>query len=399
VSRAIATATILVAGGGTGGHVFPGLAVADAARALAEDVSVTFVGTARGLEARVIPARGYPLELLSVEPMKGGGVARAARGAVVATAATVRALAIVRRLRPAAVLSVGGYAAGPISLAAAALGVPLAILEPNATMGLANAMLAPLARRAYVAWPSSTRFVRASALRVVGVPLRAGFAPSPYVPVPGRMRVLVLGGSQGAQALNERMPEAIAAAQAELGAAVKIEVLHQAGRDRDEPVRQAYARERLARAATVSAFVEDVAAEIARADVVVARAGAGAVAEIAAVGRAAILVPFPFAADDHQAKNAEALASAGGAIAIRQEAADAFRLGREIALLAADAKRRMHMADAARSAGKPDAARVVAEDLLSLCTAGRPAGQRRAPARSSPPSSSTPSLSTVCEVP
>lgn len=366
MSRAGAKPSFVIAGGGTGGHVFPGLAVADALRRLA-DVDVTFVGTARGLEARVVPSRGYPLELLTVEPMKGGGVARAVRGAFVASAATARALAIVRRARPRAVLSVGGYAAGPVSLAAAALGVPLAILEPNAKMGLTSALLAPFARRAYVAWPEAARFVRASALRVVGVPLRDGFVPAPYA-AHRPLRVLVLGGSQGAKALNDRMPEAMARVARELreiGDGAEVDVLHQTGRDRDAAVRAAYAEEGVARA-TVVPFVDDVAAEIARADVVVARSGAGAVAEISAVGRPAILVPFPFAADDHQAKNAEALASAGGAIAVRQEAADAFRLARELVLLLRDDARRARMAEASRLAGKPNAAHAVAEDLLHL---------------------------------
>lgn len=366
MSRAGAKPSFVIAGGGTGGHVFPGLAVADALRRLA-DVDVTFVGTARGLEARVVPSRGYPLELLTVEPMKGGGVARAVRGAFVASAATARALAIVRRARPRAVLSVGGYAAGPVSLAAAALGVPLAILEPNAKMGLTSTLLAPFARRAYVAWPEAARFVRASALRVVGVPLRDGFVPAPYA-AHRPLRVLVLGGSQGAKALNDRMPEAMARVARELreiGDGAEVDVLHQTGRDRDAAVRAAYAEEGVARA-TVVPFVDDVAAEIARADVVVARSGAGAVAEISAVGRPAILVPFPFAADDHQAKNAEALASAGGAIAVRQEAADAFRLARELVLLLRDDARRARMAEASRLAGKPNAAHAVAEDLLHL---------------------------------
>ena len=367
----------LVAGGGTGGHVFPGLAVADALVKLA-DVEVAFVGTPRGMEARLVPARGYALELLDVEPMKGGGVARAVRGAVVAAAATGRALSIVRRRMPRAILSVGGYAAGPVSLAAAALGVPLAVLEPNAKMGLANALLAPLAKRAYVAWAEAARFTRPSAVRVVGVPLRPGFVPSPYA-AHAPLRVLVLGGSQGAKALNERMPEAMARVVAELGDD-RVEVLHQAGRDRDAEVQRAYAEVGLARA-TVVPFVDDVAGEIARADVVVARSGAGAVAEIAAVGRPAVLVPFPFAADDHQAKNAEALAAAGGAIAIRQEAADAFRLAKELLLLLGDDARRARMAEAARLAGRPDAARAVAEDLLHLARIGVAAEPASPPGR------------------
>jgi len=353
--------TIAVAGGGTGGHVFPGLAVADALRALA-DVDVVFVGTPRGLETRIVPPRGYPLELLDVSPMKGGGVARAVRGAAIASAATLRAVRLVARLRPRAVLSVGGYAAGPLALAAASLRVPVAILEPNAAMGLANRALFPLARRAYVAWPDLARSgSRAQKVRVLGVPLRAGFDASPYR-ASSSARVLVLGGSQGAAALNERVPEALARVAKDV---LSLTVVHQTGEGRDDAVRAAYAREHVERV-TVTPFLEDVASELARADLVIARAGAGAIAEIAAVGRASILIPFPHAADDHQAKNASSIAGAGGALCIRQEAADAVRIAREVSLLLGDPDRRSGMAAAARAIGRPYAARDVARDLLDV---------------------------------
>ncbi len=351
---------VVIAGGGTGGHVYPGLAVADALRALA-DVDVTFVGTERGLETRAVPARGYPLELLHVVPMKGGGPARAISSGFTASAASLRAAALLRKLRPRVVLSVGGYAAGPLCLAASLLRVPLAILEPNAVLGLTNKLLAPLAQRAYLAWPVTSPLLRARARRIVGVPLRGEFTPSPYR-AGASARLLVLGGSQGAKALNERLPLAVAKAEKKLPA---LEVLHQAGRERDDEVRAAYAREG-AKNVTVVPFIDDVAHEIARADLLVARAGAGTLAEVTAVGRASILVPFPFAADDHQAVNAKALADAGGAVAIRQEAADDVRLASEITALFADAAARVRMAEAARAVGRPMAARAIAEDLLHL---------------------------------
>ncbi len=297
---------ILVAGGGTGGHVYPAVAVAEALQGSA-DVDVVFCGTAHGLESRVVPGRGWKLELLEVEPIKGGGPVRAARGALVAALSTGRAMGIVRAHRPSAVLSVGGYASGPVTLAAAIMGVPVAVLEPNSVVGLANRLVAPLARRAYLAWPETAKPFRADAVRVYGVPLRPGFGPRAYAPGPTR-RVLVMGGSQGALALNERMPQACA----RLGQIQGLEILHQAGRDRDGAVRAAYGA-RASAHVTVVPFVDDVAREIASADLVVARAGASTLAEITAIGRAAVLVPFPHAADDHQARNAEALARAGGA--------------------------------------------------------------------------------------
>jgi UDP-N-acetylglucosamine--N-acetylmuramyl-(pentapeptide) pyrophosphoryl-undecaprenol N-acetylglucosamine transferase len=353
--------TVLIAGGGTGGHVFPGVAVAEAAQALA-DVDVVFVGTARGVEARVVPARGWRLELLDVEPMKGGGPVRAIRGAVVAMLATFRAAGVVRRVRPRAVLSVGGYASGPATLAAALLGVPVAVLEPNSTVGLANRLLAPLARCAFVAWEEAIPSFRASAVRKYGVPLRPGFAPRPYSRRASALRVLVMGGSQGAAVLNERLPQALGRLALE---GRPLDVLHQAGRDRDAPVRDAYAAANVAGARVVP-FIDDVAQAIADADLVVARAGAGTIAEITAIGRASILVPFPHAADDHQARNAESLARAGAAVCLRQERADVALLAAEIGRLLGDGAARGAMADSARALGRPDAARDVARDLLAL---------------------------------
>jgi UDP-N-acetylglucosamine--N-acetylmuramyl-(pentapeptide) pyrophosphoryl-undecaprenol N-acetylglucosamine transferase len=266
----------------------------------------------------------------------------------------------VRRLRPSVVLSVGGYAAGPVSLAAAVLGVPVTVLEPNNVVGLANRLLAPFARRAYVAWDETASGFRAEARRVCGVPLRAGFVPRPYAPR-GTARVLVLGGSQGAAALNERMPEVVE----RLADVAALEVMHQAGRDRDAAVRAAYEAHGVKRVTAVP-FIDDVAGALADADVIVARSGASSVAELTAIGRAAVLVPFPHAADDHQARNAEALARAGGAVCVRQEAADVPRLARELRALLLDDAARTAMADASRACGKPGAAGDVATDLLAL---------------------------------
>ena len=355
--------TLLIAGGGTGGHVFPAVAVAEAAQALA-DVEVVFVGTDRGVEARVVPAGGWRLERLVVEPMKGGGPARALRGAAIAMRALFGAAGIVRRLRPRAVLSVGGYASGPATLAAALLGVPVAVLESNSTVGLANRLLAPFARRAFLAWEEAEPSFRARTVRRFGVPLRAGFAPVAYAPERARARVLVMGGSQGAAVLNERVPDAVARLVHD---GRSVDVVHQAGSGRDDAVREAYARAKVERV-TVVPFIDDVARAIADADLVVARAGAGTIAEITAIGRPSILVPFPHAADDHQARNAESLARAGAAVCVRQERADAASLSTEIGRLLSDHAARSAMADAARSRGRPDAAREVARELLALAS-------------------------------
>jgi UDP-N-acetylglucosamine--N-acetylmuramyl-(pentapeptide) pyrophosphoryl-undecaprenol N-acetylglucosamine transferase len=355
------SARILVAGGGTGGHVFPGVAVADALLSLAE-VEPVFCGTSRGVEARVIPERGWRLELIDVRPIKGGGVVRAMSGTMSAIRAMGKAVGLVRALRPRAVLSVGGYAAGPVALAAAMLGVPLAVLEPNSVVGLTNRWLSPFARRAYIAWEEAASAFRPAVRRSLGVPLRPGFVPTPYVPN-APPRLLVMGGSQGASALNEGVPDALG----HLGS-TGVTVLHQCGRDREASVRAAYQRKGFERA-TVVPFIDDVARALAEADLVVARAGAATVAELAAIGRASILVPFPHAADDHQYRNAAALARKGGAVCIRQDDAHwgfVPRLAEELARLLHDDPARTAMARAARQQGRPNAARDIAEDILAL---------------------------------
>lgn len=351
---------IMICGGGTGGHVFPGLAVADALKSLA-NVDVTFVGTERGIETRVIPPRGYALELLRVEPMKGGGFARVVRGGAIAAVALSSAISVIRRVKPKVVMSMGGYAAGPVSLAAATLGVPLTLLEPNSTLGLANRILAPMCKRAFVAWEETAIKIGRDKCHKYGVPLRSGFTPI-AMPSNSPKRILVMGGSQGAKAINDRMPRAVAFAQKALG---PISVLHQTGKDRDEEVREMYRAEGVGEANVVT-FIDNVADEIAAADLVVARAGAVTVAEICAIGRPSILIPFPHAADDHQAKNAIALAELGGALAIRQEAADDVRIGSEIGRILGDADLRLKMAETARLHGNPTAATDVALDLLSI---------------------------------
>jgi UDP-N-acetylglucosamine--N-acetylmuramyl-(pentapeptide) pyrophosphoryl-undecaprenol N-acetylglucosamine transferase len=360
----------VMAGGGSGGHLFPLVAVADAVRREVPGAECVFVGTERGIEARVLPARGERLELLDVRPIKGGGLKGAARGVTRAAASLPEAAKLVRRLRPEVVLSVGGYAAGPVSLAARLLGVPLALLEPNSTLGLTNFVLSPLASRAYVAFDEVGRRFRPSIVRPYGVPLRPGFEPAPYRPSPGRARLVVFGGSQGSEGLNRALPEAAEALAREVPG---LTIVHQAGRGRAEATRAAYAARGLGGAAEVVEFSDDVPTLVASADLVVARSGAGTLAELCAVGRASLLVPYPFARDDHQRKNAEALAAAGGAAWLAQAEATPARLARELAALLGSPGRLADMAEAAARRGAPDAAGLVARDLVGLASRGRAA--------------------------
>jgi UDP-N-acetylglucosamine--N-acetylmuramyl-(pentapeptide) pyrophosphoryl-undecaprenol N-acetylglucosamine transferase len=360
MSRLAATKTLVFAGGGTGGHVFPMIAVAEAVRALAPEVRAVFVGTARGLEARVVPARGYELELMRILPLRGGGAAGFVRGVWRAAGSLPEARGLVKRLQPAAVLSVGGYAAGPVALAGWSLGVPLALLEPNSVMGLANRLVAPLARRGYVAFEAAERHFRRGRVQRVGVPLRPGFEPVPYAPASGPLRLLVLGGSQGAKALNEAVPRAVA----RLGAAV--EVVHQCGPAHAAAVTTLYKELGVAERARVIPFIDDMPAALAACELVIGRAGAGALSEICAIGRPSLLVPYPFAADDHQRVNAEAVARQGAAVCVDNTAATPERLAAEVQKLAADRGQLARMALQAQAFGRPDAAQRIALDLLSL---------------------------------
>lgn len=370
--------TVLIAGGGTGGHVFPMIAVGDAVRAADPGAEVFYVGTSRGMEARLLPDRGDDLELLEVAPLRGGGAKGFFKGAFRAAAALPDAVRLLRRRRPDVVLSVGGYAAGPVALAARTLGVPVTLLEPNSVLGLANRLLAPFAVRAYTAFPEVERWLRPSVVRREGVPLRRAFERAPYHPEPSRFRVLVLGGSQGAAALNDVMPEAFALLHARVPHAT---ILHQSGRDRDLETLRRYAAAGVPDAAVrVSAFVDDVAIELVRADVVVQRAGASSLFELCAIGRPSVLVPFPFAADQHQLKNARSLEAAGAAVALPQDDASAPRLADELAGLAEDPSRRARMAERAAERGRPRAAAAIAADLLQLARSRRD-GKGGAPAR------------------
>ncbi len=370
--------TVLIAGGGTGGHVFPMIAVGDAVKAADPDARVVYVGTARGMEARVIPERGDDLELLPVAPLRGGGIAGFVRGVARATATMPEAIRLVARRKPDVVMSVGGYAAGPVAIAARALGVPVTLLEPNSVVGLSNKLLAPFVVRAYTAFAGAERSLRPSVVRRNGVPLRTAFERVDYEPGPSHFRILVLGGSLGARALNEAMPEAFARLfQAHPHAAI----VHQTGRDRDAATRAAYAAQGLLAAVgevgpvRVVPFVDDVAHEMARADVIVQRAGASSIAELCAIGRPSILVPFPLAADQHQLENARSLERAGAAVALIQSDATPERLAAELSALVTDPERRRRMAARAAAEGKPAAAACVAADLLDLARVHRSKGK------------------------
>jgi len=351
---------VVFAGGGTGGHLFPGLAVAEALEEAFPGIEVTFVGTERGIEATAVPKTGRRLELLPVRPLKGQGALGVLAGLFALPRAILSARALLARLDPEVVVGLGGYAAGPVVLAARLAGRPTAVLEQNALPGFTNRTLARWVRRAYVTFPESVAHFPEGVAKVVGNPVRAAFRGTDVAPV-DPPEVLVLGGSQGARTLNRVVPEALAILAAE---GIRPRALHQTGKADLESV-TARIRE-LGLDVEAAAFVDDVASAYRRASLVVCRAGATTIAEVCAVGRPSILVPFPFAADDHQTKNALALEAAGAAAYIADRDLTAERLAASLRELLGDAGRRDRMSAAARARARPEAARQIALDLPSL---------------------------------
>lgn len=351
---------IVIAGGGTGGHLYPGLALADALAA--RGVEVVYVGAAGGIEARVVPTTGYPLHLLPGRQLRGGGVVRAARGLATATGATLRAVALLGTLRPALVVGVGGYASVAVVVAAALRRIPSVLLEQNVVPGAANRMLVRLARRVCVGFAESIRFFPAGRAVHTGNPVRADLVrPRVERARPG---LLVFGGSAGAHKLNEATVGALAA----MGAAARgLDVTHQTGTADVDAVRARYAD--LGLGVRVEPFITDMGAAYAAADVVVGRAGAMTCAEVTAVGLPAILVPYPYAADDHQRRNAEVLAAAGAAETILDADLTAERLAERLRALLDDPARRATMGARARELGRADAAQRVADECLALARA------------------------------
>lgn len=360
------TDTLLFAGGGTGGHVYPMIAVADAVRAIAPELRLVFVGTERGMEKRAVPERGYELELMRVLPIRGGGVLGAVRGIARAAGSVPEARGLLKKHRPRAVFSIGGYAAGPVSLAARSLGIPVALMEPNSVIGLANRLIAPFVQRAYTAFQESERHFDPKLVLRAGVPIRGGFEPVPYMPRLDAPRVLVLGGSQGAKSLNEAVPRALA------HLASNVRVVHQCGAAHEADARRLYQGLGLTERAQVVPFIADMPRALADADLVIARSGASAVSEICAIGRPSLLVPYPFASGDHQRVNAESLVRAGAALCLSSTEASADRICREITALFDHSQRLFTMAERATALGRPEAAQVIAEDLLGLAGVANP---------------------------
>ncbi len=345
----------LIAGGGTGGHVIPALAIA---RELQEcfQAEILFVGTSRGIETRLVPAAGFELRLIQVGALKSVSLATRIKTATTLPRAILNSWRILQQFKPDVVIGVGGYASGPAMLASALRGLPTLVFEPNVVPGFANRVVAPMVTMAAVHFEESRRYFRLS--RVTGVPVRKEFFQLP--PLGGlvpdhRPTLLVFGGSQGASKLNQTVIESLDTLRQQVPG---IYIIHQTG-DRDYNDAQAtYLRAGIS--AELSPFIDDMPEAFARADLVLCRSGASTVAEIAAAGRPAVFVPFPFAADDHQRRNAEVLERAGAAMLIPESQLTRDRLVQVVTSLLKDRARLLRMAQAARGLSHPHAAAEIA---------------------------------------
>jgi UDP-N-acetylglucosamine--N-acetylmuramyl-(pentapeptide) pyrophosphoryl-undecaprenol N-acetylglucosamine transferase len=350
--------TVLIAAGGTGGHLFPGIAVADELVRRDRATRVVFAGTPRGLESRLVPRAGYALELLPILPLNGVGLARMLLGLAVLPLGLLKSALLVLRLRPAAVLGIGGYAGGPVTLLAALLGVRAVILEPNARPGFTNRVLRPFAAAAACAYEEArARFGPKGIL--TGNPVRGGFAALAERAPREPLTLLAFGGSQGSRALNQ----ALLAALPHLPGPERLRIVHQTGPAMRDAVAEGY-RAR-GRSDEVVAFVDDMERRFDEADLVLARSGATTCAELAAAGKPSLLVPLALAADDHQTTNARALEAAGAARVLVERDLTGESLARALRELCAAPLALRAMGAAARRLGRPDAAARVADLLLA----------------------------------
>jgi UDP-N-acetylglucosamine--N-acetylmuramyl-(pentapeptide) pyrophosphoryl-undecaprenol N-acetylglucosamine transferase len=353
---------VVIAGGGTGGHLFPGIAVAE--ELVARGHEVTFVGTARGIEARVCPKEGWPLELIEVGGLKGSGFGGALKGLSRVPRALLQSRKILQKLQPQLVVGVGGYASGPVVLAAALSGRPTAILEQNSVPGFTNKILGKFVDSVFGAFEGARAKFPKQKFKLVGNPIRKRLRESASRAERGEVHgqgdgVLVVGGSQGAHAVNELVLKAMLL----LGKNAP-RLVHQTGQADLAAMQQKYAS--LPQVKVVP-FIDDMAAAYRGAQLVVCRAGASTLAELTALGVPALLIPFPFAADDHQTKNAREIEAAGGARVLVQSETTPERLAQAMTELLADEKTRSAMAAASRSLGKPNAHAEIPDALVALC--------------------------------
>ncbi len=367
--------TIVIAAGGTGGHLYPAVALAREFLRQVPATRLLFVGTARGIEAKVLAHEGFELALIAAQPVMGRGLVKAAGALLTLPLGLWQSQRLLRERGASLVLGVGGYTSPPVLLAARLLGVPRVILEPNAYPGMANKVLGPIADLVFVTFLEAAGHFSPAKVRVTGMPVRRDFFEgahpeasdrAPHASRPqGRQTLLVFGGSQGARALNDAMIGALPKWAALRG---QVAIVHQAGEPDHGRVKAAY--EAAGVAAEVAPFLFEMPKALRAADLVVSRAGAMTLAELAVCGKPAILVPLPQAIHQHQAHNARVVAEAGGAVVLPQQELTGARLAQEVTALLGDPERLRVMGERSRALGKTDAADVIVRECLKLIRRG-----------------------------
>ncbi len=352
-----------MAGGGTGGHLFPALALAIEFKRMDEGIEITFAGARGGLEEKIVPARGYPLRLLDVEGIKRKSGFTKARALAKAASSSIKAIGILREIRPDGVIGCGSYSSAPVVAAARLLGIKTAILEQNALPGLTNKILGKTVNRIYISFEESRSYFPGGRAILTGNPVRRDILErgAEFEGRKEKFTVLVFGGSQGAVAVNTAFLDATEYLTDIWNG---LRVIHQTGAEGIEAVRAAYRRKNLK--AETHVFIDDMASAYAGADLVVCRAGATSIAEITALGLASVLIPYPFAADDHQTVNAECLASKGAAMMIAQDKLTGNSLATALRRLYSSPKELKAMMAASKAMGRPKAAEEIAGNFLKL---------------------------------
>jgi UDP-N-acetylglucosamine--N-acetylmuramyl-(pentapeptide) pyrophosphoryl-undecaprenol N-acetylglucosamine transferase len=367
---------LIIAGGGTGGHLFPGIAVAEEFLSRDPANEVLFVGTERGIEARTVPAEGYQLELISAAGIRGKGTLSQIKGAAMMAYGYAQSRKILKRFRPDMVLGVGGYASLPMVLASRGMAIPRFIHEQNAIPGLTNRLLARFASKVFITLEESARYFPSATTQLTGNPLRrqilnmvdkahsASISPlsngGSDQRDQGEFHLFIFGGSQGAHAINAAMTEAVPLLKE---SSVRLAITHQTGEKECAGVAAAY------RAAGVEAkvtpFISDMAAEYATADLIICRAGATTIAEVTACGKACLFIPFPHAVDDHQRRNAEALLKKDACFMMLEQELTGTTLAESIVTLANDPALVHHTGDLAFSLARLDAARIIVDEMMA----------------------------------
>jgi len=373
---------LLIAGGGTGGHLFPGLALGEEVKTRHPRNDVLFVGSAKGIEAREVPKAGYPLEIIDVGPLKRMGFKGFVRGLFRIPIALKQSRKILKTFDPDVVVGVGGYSSGPVVLAAYFMGIPTAVQEQNALPGFTNKFLGRFVRAVFIAFEEARAYFPESKTHLLGNPIRRAFLDN-YLHTKApeeRLSLFVTGGSQGAHMLNLRVVEAMEILAPQIGS--RLRLLHQTGvKDQPEIAARYQKLRQSGLEAEAVAFIDDMPRAYASADMLVCRAGATTIAELTVCKKPAILVPFPFAADDHQTVNAHAMVDAGAALLFGEKDLSGEKLAAELRALEADRGRLSKMSRASGLLGRPEAAREIADVCVSLCAARLVREGRHLPAK------------------